>query len=114
MNFDEILSRCIIEMERGASIEECLSRYPAFAHNLEPLLRIALELRTVAPVRMSNSAFDRGQQALRAQLQENRRVNEIAEHRRPPFLRNYRHPAHFCHNPSLPLQLLTIDKIVRG
>lgn len=66
-SFEDILDRCIAAMQgQGASVEECLARYPAYRSELEPLLRLAArlqaaqglmapaEFRQAAPIRMRN------------------------------------------------------------
>jgi hypothetical protein len=43
--FEDILVQCIEDIKTGrASIEECLDRYPSMREQLEPLLKIALEI----------------------------------------------------------------------
>jgi len=39
-----ILDRCLDEIKKGKSIEYCLSLYPDFASELEPLLRLATDI----------------------------------------------------------------------
>lgn len=85
MNIEEILARCITEIEHGVNIEECLSQYPGHNAELRPLLELALRFRSTRPVRLSDRAFDRGRQLLRQQAQQ----SPIARPR-PPFLRRYR------------------------
>lgn len=54
--FEEILARCIDEVKAGRStIEDCVARYPHVREQLEPLLRIALEIRETPDVRPSTS-----------------------------------------------------------
>jgi len=44
--FEDILAECIDDVKAGkASVEDCLNRYPSTREQLEPLLRIALEIR---------------------------------------------------------------------
>jgi len=44
--FEDILAECIDDIKAGkASVEDCLNRYPSTRGQLEPLLRIALEIR---------------------------------------------------------------------
>ena len=55
--FEDILVQCIEDIKAGrSSIEECLDRYPSMCEQLEPLLRIALEIREPPDVKPS-SAF---------------------------------------------------------
>ena len=39
---DEVLQECIELLRGGASVEECLARYPEQANDLTPLLRATL------------------------------------------------------------------------
>ena len=51
---EDILVQCIDDIKAGRSgIEDCLSRYPAMREHLEPLLRIALEIREPPDVKPS-------------------------------------------------------------
>ena len=52
--FEDILAQCIEDIKAGrASIEDCLDRYPSVREQLEPLLRIALEIREPPDVKSS-------------------------------------------------------------
>ena len=54
--FEDILAQCIEDIKAGrSSIEDCLDRYPSMREQLEPLLRIALEIREPPDVRPSAS-----------------------------------------------------------
>lgn len=46
--FKHILNECIEAMLKGESPEQCLQRYPKQAEQLEPLLRMAMEMRQTA------------------------------------------------------------------
>ncbi len=51
---DEVLEQCLIELHaHHASIDDCLSRYPEWAHELEPLLQTAVAIESVPAVRPS-------------------------------------------------------------
>lgn len=52
--FEDILVQCIDNVKAGrASIEDCLERYPSLRQQLEPLLRIALEIPATPTVEPS-------------------------------------------------------------
>jgi hypothetical protein len=52
--FEDILAQCIEDIKAGrASIEDCLDRYPSLREQLEPLLRIALEIREPPDIKPS-------------------------------------------------------------
>ena len=52
--FEDILAQCIEDIKAGrSSIEDCLDRYPSMREQLEPLLRIALEIREPPDVKPS-------------------------------------------------------------
>ena len=54
--FEDILVQCIEDIKAGrSSIEDCLDRYPSVREQLEPLLRIALEIREPPDVKPSPS-----------------------------------------------------------
>jgi len=54
--FEDILVQCIEDIKAGrSSIEECLARYPSVREQLEPLLRIALEIREPPDIKPSPS-----------------------------------------------------------
>ncbi len=54
--FEDILAECIDDIKAGkASIEDCLGRYPSVRGQLEPLLRVALEIREPQDVKPSHS-----------------------------------------------------------
>jgi hypothetical protein len=54
--FEDILAECIDDIKAGkASVEDCLNRYPSTREQLEPLLRIALEIRELPDVKPSPS-----------------------------------------------------------
>ena len=54
--FEDILVQCIEDIKTGrSSIEDCLDRYPSMREQLEPLLRIALEIREPPDVKPSPS-----------------------------------------------------------
>jgi hypothetical protein len=54
--FEDILTQCIDDIKAGrSSIEDCLDRYPSVREQLEPLLRIALEIREPPDVKPSPS-----------------------------------------------------------
>ena len=53
--FEDILVQCIEDIKAGrSSIEDCLDRYPSVREQLEPLLRIALEIREPPDVKPSS------------------------------------------------------------
>ena len=49
MSIDEILAQCLADIERGATLDDCLARYPQAAGELQPLLLLALQLRAAPP-----------------------------------------------------------------
>jgi len=53
---EDILAQCIDDIKAGrSSIEDCLDRYPSMREQLEPLLRIAFEIREPPDVKPSPS-----------------------------------------------------------
>ena len=78
MSFEEILTDCLASLDAGATIDECLARYPQHAEQLQPLLQIAEGLRTQPAPRLSSRAFERGRAALWAEAQR----QQTGAHRR--------------------------------
>ncbi len=76
MPFDEVLARCIADIEAGASIEECLARYPHHAANLEPLLRLMVQVQKTPKPTLSATGFARGRAAVAAQARYHQRLSE--------------------------------------
>jgi hypothetical protein len=57
-NIDDLLDLTLTEIEKGKSIEDCLKDYPEFAAELEPLLRIALEIKGLHKPEPSPESLD--------------------------------------------------------
>lgn len=76
MPFDEVLARCLDDLDRGISIEECLRHYPTHAHELAPILRMAARLRMSPPAQMPLAAFARARAAVAAQALYHQRLHE--------------------------------------
>jgi len=69
--FEDILVQCIEDVKAGrASIEDCLDRYPSVRDQLEPLLRIALEIREPPDVKPSLSFKIKARVRLMEQIHE--------------------------------------------
>ena len=81
MNFDEILHDCLVALESGSTIEECLAHYPEQAAALQPLLETTVAVRSAPLQELSEDAFTRGQAKLWAATQQHRRAQP--SHRRP-------------------------------
>ncbi|MFN8483868.1 MAG: hypothetical protein U0768_12585 [Anaerolineae bacterium] len=67
-DFDAALENCIEVIHRGASVEECLQKYPDHAARLEPLLKVAQELYAAPRAAMSADGFDAQRDRMRAAL----------------------------------------------
>jgi hypothetical protein len=99
MNFEEIVAVCLQEIEEGGSLESCLARYPAYAHRLEPMLRMALDLRRMPAPSLSERAFQQARQRLAAQAAVQHRPNPVQWRSPLPFLRRKAsQPSEFYHN----------------
>ncbi|NJN82171.1 MAG: hypothetical protein HC802_07760 [Caldilineaceae bacterium] len=64
MTFDDILARCIDEIQQGATVDECLARNAEEADQLEPLLRLVESLHNTPAPRISQDGFERARAAL--------------------------------------------------
>ena len=81
MNFDEILHDCLVSLESGGTIKECVARYPEQAAALQPLLEATVAVHSAPLQGLSEDAFARGQAKLWAAAEQNRRAQP--SHRRP-------------------------------
>jgi hypothetical protein len=76
--FEDILAQCIEDIEAGrSSIENCLDRYPSMRERLEPLLRIALEIREPLDVKPSPSFKVKARVWLMDQIHERQTVTKL-------------------------------------
>ncbi len=67
--YDEILDECIDRiLFQGASVEECLARYPEYAQELELQCRVVAQLSSASTLPVSTEAKDRGRLRLQAEL----------------------------------------------
>jgi ferric-dicitrate binding protein FerR (iron transport regulator) len=70
----DALDRCLILLtEEGATVEECLARYPQHAAELGPLLETAVKIERVPPVAASPSAVAAGKSRMLMALEEKKR-----------------------------------------
>ncbi|MCX6044078.1 MAG: hypothetical protein NT075_03120 [Chloroflexi bacterium] len=67
MTFEDILARCLDDLEQGETIEHCVARYPQHAAELISLLNLAVAVRGTPQPRLSASGFARGQAVVAAQ-----------------------------------------------
>ena len=68
---DDILDECLDGiLLRGESVEQCLQRYPSHAQELEPLLRLALRVRTTTYLPLEESRKAAGKERLLQALKE--------------------------------------------
>lgn len=75
--FEDILVQCIDDVKAGSySIEECLDRYPSVREQLEPLLRIALEIRETSDIKPSLSFKIKARAWLMDQIHERQPVTK--------------------------------------
>lgn len=66
---EPILEQCLQDIHaRRATVEGCLARYPEYADELAPLLRLAFEIKSLGGVRPSLE-FKRGMRARLSSLQ---------------------------------------------
>ncbi|MBI4305940.1 MAG: DUF4382 domain-containing protein [Chloroflexi bacterium] len=66
--FDEALDACMTMLMQGATIDECLARYPDEAEELRPHLLAFAAAARMASVQVSHEAKTRGRERLRAEL----------------------------------------------
>ncbi len=68
--FDNILDECLQRLVEGGSIEACLSRYPGYASELEPLLRTAQATLKAADIKPRPEFRDRARYQFQSALRE--------------------------------------------
>ena len=69
--FDNILDECLERiLSRGETVEQCLTRYPEEAAELEPLLRTSLFAKKAAEIKPRPEFRERARYQMRAALQE--------------------------------------------
>ena len=82
--FDRILDECIDRINRGESLEDCLSSYPEHAKKLEPLLQAMLDTQTAYTFTPSSAAKMAARQHFNIALEE---LAQRREERRSLFPR---------------------------
>ncbi|MFO7996837.1 MAG: DUF5667 domain-containing protein [Dehalococcoidia bacterium] len=76
-NFEEILAQCIDDIKAGrSSIEGCLTRYPSLREQLDPLLKIALEIREPPDVKPSPAFKIKARVQLMEQIHDSQPVTK--------------------------------------
>ena len=74
---EDILAQCIEDIRAGtSSVEDCLTKYPSVSKKLEPLLRIALEIREPPDVKPSTAFKVRARVQLMEQIHAMRSVTK--------------------------------------
>ena len=66
--FDQILDECITRITKGETVESCLKRYPDFAGELEPFLRIIAQTGDAYSYKPSSEAKAKGRERLYAEM----------------------------------------------
>jgi|GEM_PF-3065960 len=61
-----ILGECLDALLEGATVEQCLARYPDRAGELAPLLRLAVQIEQTPPLAISPAGYERGRNRARA------------------------------------------------
>ena len=89
-NFDKILDECLDRLHRGDSLEACLSDYPDYREQLEPLLRTTLLTREAYPFVPSADAKKAARQRFQIALEKR---EQRRRERQPLFTRLFARPA---------------------
>ena len=77
MKIEDILAECIEDVKTGrCSVEDCLAKYPSVSKQLEPLLRLALEIREPPDVKPSTAFKVKARVQLMEQIQAMRGVTK--------------------------------------
>ncbi|HIQ01869.1 MAG TPA: hypothetical protein EYH30_07035, partial [Anaerolineales bacterium] len=78
---NQALDESLVLMEEsGATLEECLARYPEYAEDLRVLLEVALGVRRVPRLVSSPAAFAAGKRRMLQALEEKKRRSAVAPH----------------------------------
>ncbi|MDD5037753.1 MAG: DUF4382 domain-containing protein [Dehalococcoidales bacterium] len=77
-DFDRILDECIDRINRGESLEDCLSAYPAYAERLKPLLQCMHGVKKTYAFTPSADARRAARQKFYAVLDKRRQVTPLA------------------------------------
>lgn len=84
--FDQILDECTNRiLLQNETAEDCLVRYPDYAAELEPHLRMVARMVQAYAFRPSSAAKERGRQRLRQALQELEERDRAARARKKPW-----------------------------
>ena len=67
--FDQVLDSCLTMLQAGDTLETCLSRYPAWADALAPILEFSAEVLTVPTPRASSSAVSTNRSKMMAAVE---------------------------------------------
>lgn len=68
MGIEEVLEQCLTLLERGVSVEDCLSRFPLYTEELREILSLASELDTITAPLMTRSQMQRMQNDIFARI----------------------------------------------
>jgi len=88
-DFDHALDECLALLaERGATLEECLARYPEHAEELRPLLEMALTLFDTPRPAARPAAFAAGKERMLQALAEKKRrqASSVSRPRSPGWI----------------------------
>jgi len=80
-SLDAVLGECLDALFQGATVAECLARYPEQASELEPLLRLAAELAQVQLPAMPRADFEHGRRRVRdavTAVRDGRRTTSVS------------------------------------
>lgn len=87
----DILEYCLEQITAGSSIETCLTQFPEHAAELEPMLRLTVQLRRAGSPRLGHAtraaAYQHGMQALAQRKQRAQRWKWLREYRQSAALR---------------------------
>ena len=68
-NFDEILNACLDLIQQGASVNDCLKKYPEAQAELRPILELTAQMSMIQVEGASIPAFRKGRNRLKAAVQ---------------------------------------------
>ncbi len=83
--FQVILEKCTEQLQKGGSLEECLSQYPEHRERLEPLLRLALRISAIEKAKPSDEFVDTSKARILSKIQQSAAESDTAQRKSRAF-----------------------------
>lgn len=86
LDLTQAIDESIAMLRAGATIEICLKRYPQFAHELQPVLRLAVNLQTLEILAERSESIQAGRQRLLNAYSKKMAVQPVSKSFFPRYL----------------------------